>query len=762
MDPQAVFNQAVGLHQAGRLEEAAALYDQLLAQFPDHADTLHLRGVVELQRSAFENALARFDQVLSVNADHASALANRSAALIALGRYEDAKDSAARALVLTPDSLASFNNLASALNKLGRHEESLAVSDQALARGREDAKLHIHRAESFIAGRRYDDVIAACDRATSFDPGLPEAHAHRAQALLKLNRASEATASFEKALSLSPNSAEGFSSHALVLVLNRRPGDAIAACERALALQPPFPEALMVRALAFENLKRYADAIADCDAALALQPDLAEAYALRGMCFKGMKQPERALADFDVALELDPHLDLIPGQRILLSLQVAEWDGLERNIGDAIAAVEAGKYPVQPLVFNGLPSSPQLQRLVAERGFLQTNPPESRPVHPARPFNSKLRIGYFSSDLHDHPVGQLLVGMLEAHDRSQFEVVAFSFGGLATNLTRKRIEKACDRFVDALVMPSSDMVAAARALNIHIAVDLNGYTADMRSEIFAEGVAPIQVNYLGFPGTMGTERMHYIVGDAIVTPPEHAPFYAERIVTMPHSYLVTNDIKRHVPARLSTRRELGLPESGFAFCCFNAAQKITPDAFDVWMRLLKQVEGSFLWLGDSGATSMRNLRRAATERGVAPERLIFAPRTPGLEYLVRYRVADLFLDTFYYNAHATASEALMMGLPIVSRLGETFAGRVSASLLTAVGLPELIARTTEDYERIALTLARDPVAHQDVREKLARHMATYPLFDTPRYTRNLEAAYRAMWRRHEAGLPPDHIAVIEA
>jgi predicted O-linked N-acetylglucosamine transferase (SPINDLY family) len=371
----------------------------------------------------------------------------------------------------------------------------------------------------------------------------------------------------------------------------------------------------------------------------------------------------------------------------------------------------------------------------------------------------KLRLGYFSADLHEHPVGQLIVGLLEAHDRSQFEIYAFSFGGTPDGPTRRRIAAACDRFIDGLGMQDADIACLARENGVHIAVDLNGYTALSRPGIFAAGAAPIQVNYLGYPATMGSPCHHYIIGDRFVTPAEHYDGFSERVVTMPHTYLVTNNIKGHVPSRLSARSELGIPESAFIFCCFNATFKITPDAFASWMRILAAVEDSILWLSDPGPAGKRNLRREAKAQGIAPDRLVFAPRTVGLDYLARYRVADLFLDTFYYNAHATASEALMVGLPVVTRLGCAFAGRVAASLLSAIGMPELIAADTPGYERIALDLARDPVALKATREKLLGNASSHPLFDTKRYARDLEAAFREMWTRHEQGLAPDHITV---
>lgn len=761
MDPKAVFGEAARLHQAGRLAEAAALYDQILAHFPTHPDTLQLRGVVDLQQGRLDAAVGRFDRALAAKPDHAGAHANRAAALIALGRYDDALVSAGQAVALAPASLAAAHNLVSVFNSLGRPADALKAADAAQARGLDDAKLQFYRAEALIDLARWDDALAACDRAIALNPALPEAHGARAHALTHLQRLTEAAAAHERALAMAPNSPEGHYSHAVALQFNREHMKAIESCSRALALRPDFMDAFLVRAAAYEALGRYEDAISDCDSALNLNPESAQGFALRATCYKAARKPELALADFEAALDLDPDIELVPGQAVHLALQVCEWDGIDKKIADLLAAVDRGQYAVQPLVLAALPATPRQQHLLAMRCHQATFPGPRRDVQAVRSFGDKIRIGYFSTDLGDHPVGHLIVGLLEAHDRSQFEIVSFSFGSDVKDATRARIEKASDTFVEALGMPARDIAALAREMNVHIAVDLNGYTANMRPEIFNEGAAPLQVNYLGYPGTLGSDRIAYIIGDPTITPPEHAPHYSERIVTMPHSYLVTNDIKRHVPARVSTRRELGVPETGFAFCCFNATHKITPDVFEVWMRLLQGVDGSFLWLNDPGPTGLRNMRREAKARGVAPDRLVFAPRTPGLEYLARYRAADLFLDTFYYNAHATGCEALMMGVPVVTRLGEAFPGRVGAGLLTSLGLPELIATDSAGYERIALDLARDPAALAAIRAKLARHAASYPLFDTKRYTRNLESAYREMWRRHEDGLAPDHITVVD-
>ncbi len=724
MDPQAVFGAAIRLHQDGQFDEATALYEKLLALFPGHADTLQLRGLIEVQQNRLESALAFFDRALRANPDHAPALTNKSAALIGLERYQEARYSAERAMALGEETVGLYANLATALVKLFHLEEAIAITDRALARDLENAQLHTARADAFAGMGRDAEAAAARARGLVFEP-----------------------------------TAANMAKQAAMLVDSNAPLPALALCDRALALDAGCFDALFARARALEALGRFTEAIADCDRALDIDPDSALVFALRGLAFKGARQPERALADFDGALELDPEMDLIPGESVFLSLQSAEWDGLDEKIARLLAAVDAGRYATQPFLLSSLPSSPAQQRKAAARYSLEKGSAIGAPLRPKSFADGKIRMGYFSSDFHEHPVGRLIVGLLEAHDRTQFETFAFAFGGIAQSPTRERIKRACHEFVDVLADTPEEIAALARDKGIHIAVDLNGYTHKSRPKIFTAGAAPVQVNYLGYPSTLGSDAFHYIIGDPLVTPPAHYNDYAERVVTMPGSYLVTTEIRQFVPPRLSTRRELGVPETGFIFSCFNAAFKITPDVFDIWMRLLKAVEGSVLWLNDPGPTAMRNLRREAKERGVASDRLIFAPRTPGDEYLARYRAADLFLDTFYYNAHATGSEALMMGLPVVTRLGQAFAGRVGASLLAAVGLPDLIARDSAEYESIALRLAHDPAALTRVREKLSRDAMTLPLFDTKLYTRHLEAGYREMWRRSMAGLAPDHITI---
>jgi len=372
--------------------------------------------------------------------------------------------------------------------------------------------------------------------------------------------------------------------------------------------------------------------------------------------------------------------------------------------------------------------------------------------------DGRIRVAYVSADFHSHATAWLMAGVFEAHDRDRFDIYAFSLGRNDRSETRMRLEQAFDVFIDAGDKTDQEIAGLLRDLDVDIAVDLKGLTKGARPGIFALRPAPIQVNYLGYPGTMGVDYIDYLVADRVIIPETERRWYAENIVYLPDTYQC-NDTARSLPARLASRRDVGLPEQGFVFCSFNGSFKITPRVFDVWMRLLQKTEGSVLWLRESNGSSMRNLRREAEKRGVAGDRLVFAPVWPHAEHLARHRSADLFLDTLPYGAHTGASDALWAGLPVLTCLGESFAGRVAASLLHAVGLPDMVTHSLEEYEARALQLAHDPALLDEVTERLARNRETHALFDTARFTRHLESAYGQMVERHRAGERPQPFAV---
>jgi predicted O-linked N-acetylglucosamine transferase (SPINDLY family) len=410
-------------------------------------------------------------------------------------------------------------------------------------------------------------------------------------------------------------------------------------------------------------------------------------------------------------------------------------------------------------MFLGVSDSPHDQLLCSRTWARDKCPASPVPIWKGERYrHDRIRVAYLSADFRMHPMSYLIVGLFEHHDRGRFETIGISFGPDDRSEIRTRVKGAFEDFIDVRSKSDLEVARLMRELEVDIAVDLMGYTQYDRMGILALRPAPVQVSYIGFPGTMGADFIDYILADRFVIPEEHHACYTEKVVYLPDTYLA-NDSKRVIADRTPARAEAGLPEQGFVFCSFNNNYKISPPVFDVWMRLLDKVEGSVLWLLESNAVAVRSLRQEAANRGIAPERLVFAPIVKVEEHLARHRLADLFLDTLPYNAHTTACDALWAGLPVVTCLGTTFVGRVAASLLNAIGLNELITRSLEEYEALALELATNRKRLAGIKSKLAQNRETYPLFDTDRFRRHIEAAYTTMWERSQRGQPPESFAV---
>lgn len=597
--------------------------------------------------------------------------------------------------------------------------------------------------------------------ALALTPGRPSILANLAAALIGQEKYAEARPFAEQAAAAAPDNAEAWLNLGRCREADKDHAGAVEAYGKALALKPDYAEAWSNLGNAYKAQLDFAKAQTAYEKAIALRPDFAEARGNLAMLFLRIDKPAEAIPQIDRAIALKPGLPYAYGARLQARLSICDWSSYDLDSAAVIRTVRQRQQGILPFTFLGLPTSPELQKTCAELYRISKYPTEaSVPLPPRDGAAPKLRIGYFSADMHRHAIGYLVAGLFEQHDRSNFEIHCFSFGAPSTDNMRQRLSAGVDQFHDVHDKLDADVCALARDLRIDIAVDLTGYTRNERTGIFARRAAPVQVNYLGFPGTMGAPFMDYIVADRTIVPPEHFAHYTEAVVHLPHTYQST-DNRREVSARKFSRADCGLPEDAFVFCSFNNTYKVTPDVFAVWMRLLGQVPGSVLWLLDGSSGISDILRRSAAEHGIAPERVIFAKRMPSPDHLARQPLADLFLDSFHYNAHTTASDALWVGLPVLTRIGNTFAGRVAASLLQAAGLPELVTDSTEAYEALALALARDPKRLAAIRAKLAAQRDLCPLFDTPRFTRNLEKAYTAMWDRWRRGLSPDHIAIAD-
>jgi protein O-GlcNAc transferase len=564
---------------------------------------------------------------------------------------------------------------------------------------------------------------------------------------------------FDVALKLNPKSATVHNSRGVALGKLKRVSESLASFERAIALHPDGAEAHSNKANALRELDRSEEALVSANRAVALKPDYADALNNRANVLLRLKRYKEAIADLEPLLRLNPDFPYAKGMLLHTKMQLCDWRSFDSELAAVLADVRAGKPASPPFALLAESGETRDQLLCAQAWVREKCPPAPAPVYKGDKYrHDRIRVAYVSADFGEHPTSYLLAGLIEQHDRARFKVVGISLGAGTASAMRTRVSGAFDQFLEAGRKDDREVAALLRHLEIDIAVDLMGFTHESRPGIFALRPAPVQVNYLGFPATMGASYIDYIIVDRFVVPAERSGCYSEKIACLPDSFQA-NDSGRRIADSPSTRGEAGLPKGAFVFCAFSNSYKITPPMFDIWMRLLRQAEGSVLWLLAGSAAVETNLRREAQGRGVAADRLIFAPRLGYSEYLRRYQWADLFLDTAPFNAGATASDALWAGLPLITCAGEAFAGRMAGSLLHAVGLPQLVTSSLEDYERTALALARDPAAIGALRATLAQNRATCALFDTSRFRAHLEAAYRTMWERHQAGAPPASFAV---
>jgi len=607
--------------------------------------------------------------------------------------------------------------------------------------------------------KRYEDAIASCDAALALEADHAPAHVNRGNALAGLLRHEQALASYDEALRLAPGVAEAHNDRANTLQSLHRYMEAVAGYEAAIALKADYAEAYAGRALALQRLGRPAAALASYRKAVALNPRHAEAYNNMGNLLAEQKRYDDAIAAYTTAMAIKPDYEFVLGTWLHTKMKVCDWVGIEAEISTLARRIDAGERVSPPFPLVAMPVSAKQQRKAATlwSACMFPSNPALPPIAP-RAEHRPLRVGYFSADFYGHATSWLIAGLFEQHDRTKVESIGFSFGMARSDEMVERLTAGFDRFIDVRDRSDLEVASLARELAVDIAIDLKGFTTESRTGIFAARAAPIQVNYLGYPGTMGADYFDYLIADRIVIPLEDRDRYSEKIVHLPDSYQV-NDSRRSTSDRDFTRAECGLPPDGVVYCCFNNNYKITPATFGSWMNILRSVEGSVLWLLADNARAASNLKKEAAARGIAGARLVFAERTPLPEHIARQRLADLFLDTAPCNAHTTASDALWAGLPVLTLVGGTFAGRVAASLLNAIELPQLIVSSAQTYEALAIDLGRNPAKLARLTRKLAANRLKSPLFDTRRFARHIEAAYAAMYDRYQSGLAPDHIEI---
>jgi len=791
---QTEINSVIALYSNGKIQEALNTVETLIKDYPDEPLLCNINGACYASLGQFDRAITLYEQALTIKPDYAEAHYNLAGTLQELGQLNAAVKSYEKSLAIKPDYAEAHNNLGNVLKDLEQLDAAVKSYKNAIAIKPDYVEAHYSLGKTHQELGQLDDAVKSYNEVVDIEPNFAEMHNNLGVILKELNQKDAALKSLERAVAIKPDFAEAHNNLGNILKeLNQQYASvkcyekavalqpdyvdahynlggafktlgqfeaAVKSYERSLAIQPDYAEALYNLGGVLKDLGQLDAAIKSYEKAVALKPDYAEAYNNLGSVLKELGKLDTAIKYYDHAMELKSDIHYTFGESLHTKMQLCIWDDLSSQLDELKNKINNSEKVINPFPLLALIDNPELQMKTAEI-FVNEKYPQSHVLSKIEryPKHKKIRIGYFSADFRNHPVSTLKTELYELHDRKQFEIYAFSFGPDTKDEMNLKIKAGVDHFHDVHMMLDKDLAILSRSLEIDIAVDLGGFTQDSRTGVFALRAAPIQVNYLGYPGTMATSYMDYLIADHTLIPEEKKHHYLEKIAYMPNSFMV-NDTKTKLSNRIFTRVEAGLPTNEFVFCCFNNHYKITPNIFIGWMRILKAVEGSVLWLTNGNSTAVINLKKEAKKNGVDESRLIFAPRLDSMkDHLNRIQLSDLFIDTLPYNAHATSSDALRMGLPVLTCIGNSFASRVAASLLNAVNLPELITTTQEQYESLAIQLATHPEKLKIIKDKLVNNLPTAPLYDTPLFTQQLESAYSIMYERYQKGLDPDYIYV---
>jgi protein O-GlcNAc transferase len=747
-----LLQQASHARDTGAFEKAGKLCRLVLKSYPRQTDALHLLAVLALESQNFAEADRRFRALLSIKPNSYQALLNHSIALCELNQAEEALAQCERALLLGGDEARGHALRASALRALKRGEEALRSYDRAISLTPRNPEIHFNRANLLQDLGRFEEALTGYDAALAMEPTHLGALNNRGNALRLLGRYQEALKTFDIVLSIDARSWQAHNNRGNLFNAMGHLDEAVTAFELAIERDPRNTECHYNLGNAEQDRGRYAEAMQCYTKALSFQANHVKALINRAGTARRLGLYKRAVGDYTAAKRYDPRTPYLDGYIAHTRAQCCDWSRLDDERA-LLERVRRGERASEPFSLLSLCDSESDHACCAKTWVADKFGVAPSPAFHARTNNDRICVAYLSPDFRNHAVASQLARLIEIHDRQQFRIIGVAFGPKADDEMRRHLSRAFDTFFDISAVSdreARDMLVAER---LDIAVDLAGHTEHARTGLLAGRPAPVQVSYLGYPGTMGAPFIDYVLADRWVLPEANRQFYSEKIVYLPDSYQVNGEWAPVLPPTIS-RRDVGLPEKGFVFCCFNHTRKIRPHVFDVWMRLLKRAPHSVLWLVGDNAETTDNLRREAVKRGVAAERLVFAARVGLSEYVARYTLAGLFLDTLPYNGHATASDALRAGLPVLTCAGSTFAGRVGASLLQAVGLTELITESLLDYEAQAIRLAEDPNHLARVRGTLAANLATYPLFKADRFRGHVEAAYVEMHRRQRAGEAP--------
>jgi len=753
---EAHYNIGRTFQDQDNMEAAISSYEEVLVIKPDFAELHNNLGVIFHGIGEINSALYHLKEAVRIKPEFAEAYNNLGNVFKELNQPDKAIDCYESAVAFNPSLADGYFNIALILQDQKKFNKALIQYKKTLTINPNYDSAQNNLGIIFEKLEQFDSAIKSFEMAIFINPNYAEAHHNLGNLLKTIGRPYDAIESYQRTLIINQDNAEVHNNLGIIFMQLGKLDASIDSYEKALTLNPTYEEAYNNLGVVLRMNSQFEKALESFEKALTIEPKYAEAYSNIGSLMKDLNQLDKAVLNYEYAFNLKPEIDFNFGNLFHTKMHLCIWDDFSKNLKKLIHKINHNEKIIDPFSMFSLIDDAHI-RLKNSEIYAEEKFPKNNILAKINNYSkhTKIRIGYFSADFREHPVSDLTAELYELHDRNQFEVYAFSFGPDTQDKMNLRIKAGVDNFYDVQKMSHLDIAKLSRSLEIDIAIDLGGFTEGCRTEIFAMLAAPIQLSYLGYPGTMGTDYYDYLIADLIVIPEKNKKYYAEKIVYLPS--LQANDSVESLPEITLNRKELGLPNNGFVFCCFNNTYKITPIIFDSWARILEQVEKSVLILLVDNESAKINLKKEIALRGVDPQRLIFGERLARPEYLARYQVADLFLDTSPCNAGATASDALRMGLPMLTLKGESYQARMGASILSAMNLSELITNTSKEYESVAIELATNPDRLKIIKDKLISNLSTAPLFNTPLFTKNLELAYTKIYERHQQGLKPDHI-----
>jgi protein O-GlcNAc transferase len=742
----------------GRHEEAYLMLIKSCSQENCSGLVLYHLGAYQLEKGLFSDSIVSINKAIKKIGIFFEALYGLGSAYANLGNYEKAISYYKECKKIKPDSCEANFNIGKALDELRQYEEAIEYYTKAINAEQHFIEAWLNKGITLNEIKRHDEALFHYEEMTRRNIDCAEGWFNRGATLNYLGRHKEALGCYDKAVSLRSDYADAWFNRGVTLSNLQNYSEAFKSYTRTIELKPNFADAWLNKGIVLSHFRHYEEALLDTDMAMKLRPEYAEAWSNKALILNNLGRFKEAEAHYAQAIKLKPDLPFLLGDWAHTKMRGCDWTLFEEVLKKCIAGVKASECSIRPFPLLALTDDSGLHKKCAVVYINQQAPINKAYEIEQVKSSEKIRVGYYSADFHNHATCQLMIKLFEIHDKKRFEIYGFSFGPNINDAMRERASRAFNQFYVVNDMSDLEVIQLSREIKIDIAIDLKGLTQDSRPNIFLNRCAPIQVSYLGYPGTLGTSCMDYIIADKFVIPPDHKEYYVEKIIYLPNSYQVNNS-DRKIAAINFTRAEVGLPLSGFVFCCFNNSYKILPEIFNIWMEILKSIDGSVLWLLEDNLVATDNLKKEALSKGVSDKRLVFSKKISPEQHLARLRLADLFLDTAPYNAHTTASDALWAGVPVLTCVGNSFASRVGASLLNAIGLDDFIVTTLNAYQAKAIELALNPIELSSAKERLLINKTIAPLFNTELFAKNLEATFEAIYLRHCSGNPPDTIEI---